>query len=256
MWAFMRHLSFYFAVAFAVVGFVMLCTCLSTLFRLISQGYDSFAIVALAMAMLLPFIISILSWKDWQRIQRNQDIGKENLSTKVPELWVGRPWVLPELVVRSILIIAVGVSIVWLEFSFDVAHKAILNVQVMLWTGLVIFLVWVISLMRPLLLRASNGYTLRNDGLEVKAGVLGSKSFVISPSGFSDLEVTRSFSARILNTGDITVRTQGERDIKMKKVRNSLKVADRIREVMARPIFRMEGQELIREHSRSQPEPT
>ena len=110
--------------------------------------------------------------------------------------------------------------------------------------------------MRPLVLRASNGYMLRNDGLEVKAGILGSKSFVISPSGFSDLEVTRSFSARILNMGDIIIRTQGERDIEMKKVRNSLKVADQIRKVMARPIFRMEGQELIREHSRSKPEQT
>jgi hypothetical protein len=58
------------------------------------------------------------------------------------------------------------------------------------------------------------------------------------------LEVIRSISSRILNTGDITVRTQGENDIKMVRVRKPLKVADQIREVMARPTVKLERQEI------------
>jgi hypothetical protein len=95
------------------------------------------------------------------------------------------------------------------------------------------------------LLRVSSTYILRNDSLEVRVGVLSSKSFVIAPAGFSDLEVIRSISARIVNSGNIIIRTQGERDMRMERVRNALKVADQIREVMSRPIVRIGTSALI-----------
>jgi hypothetical protein len=44
-----------------------------------------------------------------------------------------------------------------------------------------------------------------------------------------------------LGAGNIVVRTQGDTDIALKKVRNPLNVADRIRAVMARPSVRIEG---------------
>jgi uncharacterized membrane protein YdbT with pleckstrin-like domain len=161
-------------------------------------------------------------------------------------LWTGKPWILPNMITRSILTIVAAVAFFWLEFSFGIAEKIVLNTPIILWTGLAFFLAWVLSLPRLLALRASNTYVLRSDGLEIRVGILTSKSFVIAPSGFSDLEVTRSISARIVNSGDIIIRTQGDSDIKMEKVRSPLKVADQIREVMARPIVRIEGQEPIR----------
>ena len=152
---------------------------------------------------------------------------------------------------RSILAAVAAVVISWLEFSFNVANNPqVLNTPIMpiiLWTALAIFLVWALSLTHLLVLRASNTYILRNDGLEVRTGILTSKSFVVAPAGFSDLEVTRSVSGRIVNSGNITIRTQGDSDIKMAKVRKPLKVADQIREVMARPTVRIEGQEPITE---------
>jgi len=146
-----------------------------------------------------------------------------------------------------------AVVISLLEFYFNIANNTpiaralILSVPIILWTVLAIFLVWVLSLTHLLVLRASSTYILRNDGLEVRTGILTSKSFVVAPAGFSDLEVTRSISARIVNSGNITIRTQGDSDIKMVKVRKPLKVADQIREVMARPTVRIEGQEPITE---------
>ena len=153
-------------------------------------------------------------------------------------LWSGRPWVLPAILSRSIVVIAVAVWVFWLEFLFDIAYFSAPIMPVMMWTSLALFIAWTASTIRPLLLRASNSYTLMDDGLEVKVGIVTSKSFVVSPAGFSDLEVVRSVSARIVNSGNIVIRTQGDSDIRMERVRSPLKVAAQIREVMGRPFVR------------------
>jgi hypothetical protein len=92
------------------------------------------------------------------------------------------------------------------------------------------------------LLRASYFYILRHDGVEVKQGIATMKSFVLAPSGFSDLEVLQSVSARAINYGDIIIRTQSERAVTLWRVKDPLKVAEQIREVMGKPIVRIEGQ--------------
>jgi hypothetical protein len=167
---------------------------------------------------------------------------------KARELWIGKPWILPNVLSRSILVVAIAAVISWLEFLFDVANNTrILGIAIILWTALAFFLVWLVSLTHLLLLRASNTYILRNDGLEVRTGIIASKSFVVAPAGFSDLEVIISVSGRIVNSGSIIVRTQGDSDITMIKVRKPLKVAGQIREVMARPTVRIAGQETVTE---------
>jgi uncharacterized membrane protein YdbT with pleckstrin-like domain len=156
-------------------------------------------------------------------------------------LWKGKPWVLPSVVGRTILAIAVAIVVTWLEFLFGLANKPFLNFPILLWTILVILLAWAASLVPLMAIRVSNNYVLRDDGLEIRTRILTSKSFVVAPAGFSDLEVTRSITDRILGTGNIVVRTQGDTNIVMKKVRDPLKVADSIRGVMARPTVRIEG---------------
>jgi len=166
-------------------------------------------------------------------------------------LWTGKPWILPDALGRGILIIAIAVVVFWLELFFDLAFKSLLNVPWILWTGLALFLIWIISLTHLLLLRASNTYILRNDSLEIRTGILTSKSFTVASSGFADMEVIRSLSGRILNLGNIVIRTQDESgaDKKLQKVRNPLKVADQIREVMAKPMMRIEGRETFRQQN-------
>ena len=72
---------------------------------------------------------------------------------------------------------------------------------------------------------------------------------MIISSGFSDLEVIKTILGRILNSGDIVVRTQSEGDWekRMVKVRNPSKVADEIREVMTKPVVRVEDQRKTKE---------
>jgi len=162
-------------------------------------------------------------------------------------LWFGRPWVLAAVLGRSITVLVVAILTLWLEFMFGIASFSAPIMPITMWTVLALLTAWIASIARPLLLRASNSYILREDGLEVIVGIVTSKSFVIAPSGFSDLEVVRSISARIVGSGDIVIHTQGDSDIRMEKVRRPLKVAAQIREVMARPFARIAKSEPIRE---------
>ena len=73
----MRHLAFYYAIGFAVVGCLMLFTNLSTFIGMVTHNSDPFATAVLATAMSLPFLISGLSWRDWKDIQRKKDIHEE-----------------------------------------------------------------------------------------------------------------------------------------------------------------------------------
>jgi uncharacterized membrane protein YdbT with pleckstrin-like domain len=153
--------------------------------------------------------------------------------------------VLPAVLVKSIAVIVVTALTFWLEFLFRVAYFSAPVMPIIAWTALAFFAVWLTSTVRSLLLKASNLYILKEDGLEVRVGIVTSKSFVISPVGFSDLEVVRSLSARIMNSGRIVIHTRGNSDIRMEKVRSPLKVAAQIREVMARPFARTAKSESV-----------
>ncbi len=165
------------------------------------------------------------------------------IRTQGPILWKGKPWVLPSAVGRTIMAIVIAIVAIWLEFYFvaDTANTSFLDIPMYLWTILIVFLAWAVGLIPLIVIRASNNYVLRDDGLEIRTGILTSKSFVVAPAGFSDLEVTQSIPDRILGTGNIVVRTQGDTDIALKTVRNPLNVANQIREIMARPTVRIQG---------------
>ena len=92
-----------------------------------------------------------------------------------------------------------------------------------------------------LVFRASNNYILRQDGLEVRRGILRLHSFVVTPSGFGDLLVYQSIGGRIFGYGDLTVNSQGERETRLRLVRHPYNVADTMRDIMGKPIVRVEG---------------
>lgn len=159
--------------------------------------------------------------------------------------WVGRPWIFPSVLSRTILVIALAIFVFWLEFYFGLAFAPFVNVQIVYWTGLVLFLAWIISLGHLLVLKFSNKYVLRNDSLEIKTGIASLTSFIMTSSGFSDLEVHQSLFERAIDAGKIVVFSQSEKNYKQKmvKVRHPMKIAEQIRFVMARPIVRLEGTE-------------
>ena len=171
-------------------------------------------------------------------------ILKMSASAKASDqgIWKGRPWILPYVAMRTVLVVALTVGLLIVENFTDILYEPRFGLPVLAWTLIVLFLAWILVIFDLLVLRFTNFYTLREDSLEIKVGLLTTKTSVIAPTGFSDLEVIRSISSRILNTGNIMIKTQSERDFtkKMIKVRDPMRVANLIRDVMARPIFKLD----------------
>lgn len=83
----MRHLTFYYAIGFLIVGFLMLFIGLSTFIGRISRNDDLAGSTMLGLAMLLPFVIAELSWQDWGIIQKEKDVRESE--SKVRALKTG-----------------------------------------------------------------------------------------------------------------------------------------------------------------------
>jgi hypothetical protein len=73
----MKHLAFYYAVGFAVVGCLMLTAGLSIFIWRPYQNNDTYGLAVLVTTMLLPFMISILSWRDWKEVERKNETQPE-----------------------------------------------------------------------------------------------------------------------------------------------------------------------------------
>lgn len=81
---------------------------------------------------------------------------------------------------------------------------------------------------------------LCQNSLEITTGIGSQKSIVVSATGFSDLELTRSITNRIFNLGEITVTTDSGLKVRIKNVRDPVRVASLIRDVMTKPVVRVE----------------
>ena len=150
-------------------------------------------------------------------------------------MWKGRPWVAPAILARTIIIIIVGAALTWFESTFGIAMQMLYGIPTLLWTYLGLVVTWLASLVSPIFRRASRAYVLRNDNLEVQSGIVRRESITLSPIGFSDIELKQDISQRILNIGDIIVRSDSGRVAKIEEVRNPVKISDMIRDVMTKP---------------------
>jgi hypothetical protein len=156
-------------------------------------------------------------------------------------VWLGKPWIVPAAIIRTVTVYVVAVFFVWLEIYFSVAFSGLAGLAVFAWTLLTFGVIWLLSMLELLIFRASNTYVLRQDGLEVRRGIVRLHSFVVTPSGFGDLMLYQSVGGRIFGYGDLTVNSQGERETKLLLVRSPFKVADTVRDIMGKPIVRVEG---------------
>lgn len=156
-------------------------------------------------------------------------------------VWYGKPWVVPAAVVRTVSVILAALLVLFFEMLVGVALIVVGGLTVYLWTLLLFALIWIFSLLDLLLFWASHNYVLRQDGLEIRRGIIRLHSFVVTPSGFGDLMVYQSLGGRIFGYGELTVNSQGERQTKLKLVRSPFTTADTIRDIMGKPIVRVEG---------------
>ena len=73
----MKHLTYYYAICFAVVGCVTMIGLFQTLTAIVLNDFEAYSVTALIMAMFLPFVISVLSWRDWRKVQEKQPAPRE-----------------------------------------------------------------------------------------------------------------------------------------------------------------------------------
>jgi hypothetical protein len=168
-------------------------------------------------------------------------ISSRNFSSKVV-LWYSKPWIIPAAAFRTVTIVVFSLIFLFLEMWAGVAFPILFGLPVYLWTVFAFTFIWIISMFELLLFYASHSYTLRQDGLEVRRGLIRLHSFVVTPSGFGDLQVYQSLGGRIFGYGDVTVNSQGERQTKLALVRAPFLTAESIRDVMGKPIVRVESQ--------------
>jgi hypothetical protein len=155
-------------------------------------------------------------------------------------VWYGKPWVVPAAVVRTVSIVLAALLVLFLEMLVGVALIIVAGLTVYLWTLALFTVAWIFSLLDLLFFWASHSYLLRQDGLEVRRGIIRLHSFVVTPSGFGDLMVYQSLGGRIFGYGELTVNSQGERQTKLTLVRSPFTTADTIRDIMGKPIVRVE----------------
>jgi hypothetical protein len=154
-------------------------------------------------------------------------------------VWVGKPWIIPATVMRTVLVFVVAAVVVWLEVALGAANYDLAGAPAYLWTIIVFFILWAAAVGALLIQRYANTYLLHNDSIEIRTGLITLKSYLITPLGFMDLEVIKSVPGRILNYGDIILRLQGDRSHRLLKIRQPFEVGDQIRAVMARPVVRI-----------------
>jgi uncharacterized membrane protein YdbT with pleckstrin-like domain len=157
-------------------------------------------------------------------------------------VWVGKPWIAPTSIIRTVTVLIFAIIFLFLELHFGAFSYYLVGLPLWAWTILVFAVIWLLSMLGLLVFRASNNYILRQDGLEIRRGIIRLHSFVVTPAGFGDLLVYQSVGGRIFGYGDITVNSQGERQTKLLLVRAPFDVADTIRDIMGKPIVRVDGQ--------------
>ncbi len=157
-------------------------------------------------------------------------------------VWVGKPWVAPEAALRTVFILVIAVLVFWLQLVYDIAFFTFVGLPLFAWTLIFFMFVWLVGTVQLAVLWASNTYILRQDGLEVKRGIITLRSFLVAPVGFSDLSVYQSVSGRIFGYGDLMVTSQGERKTQLVLVRAPFKTADSLRDVLGKPIVRLAEQ--------------
>ncbi len=155
-------------------------------------------------------------------------------------VWQGKPWVVPAVIIRTVTVFVVLVLFLWLEIYFSAFSYSLVGLPVFAWTILAYIVIWLLSMLGLLVFWASNTYVLRQDGIEIRCGIIRLHSFVVTPMGFGDLLVYQSVCGRIFGYGDITVNSQGERQTKLVHVRSPFAVANTIRDIMGKPLVRVD----------------
>jgi hypothetical protein len=107
-------------------------------------------------------------------------------------------------------------------------------------TALIIAVVFLVKVVGLLIVRTSNSYELRTDGLYVNKGIANLQNTFISAMAFSDARLTRTLGMRIVGRGRIVVEANDGRRFELMMIKDSSNVQSMIRSSLSHPTVRVE----------------
>jgi hypothetical protein len=170
-------------------------------------------------------------------------------------VWIGRPSVSVFYVLYGLVSLVIALVLVGLELWFAsnttsgsqlfpgnvVMGGLLIPYPVELATAIIIFLVYLGEAAHLALLRASNKYVLREDGLYVDSGIFHLQNTFLAPMAFSDAKLDLPVSLRMLHRGNIIVDANDNRHFKLLLLRDPVTVQSLIRRTLGHPIVRVES---------------
>jgi hypothetical protein len=155
-------------------------------------------------------------------------------------VWSARPWIIPTIALRSIVILAGLIVIIAFELNWGLAFNDFFGLPIYEWTVIGVAVAWFSNVSDQVIYWVSHVYTLEKFGLENRVGVVDLEEIMITPQIFSDLVVKQSVGGKLFGYGQILVKFGGGRKTTLYYVRSPFRVADMIRKVLGRPVVGFE----------------
>ncbi|MDA4123619.1 MAG: hypothetical protein OK456_10615 [Thaumarchaeota archaeon] len=169
-------------------------------------------------------------------------------------VWEGRPAIGVYVAIYAVIAVVAAGILIGLELYTARSVSAISNIfyhslvvgpltipdAIEFITGLVVLIIFLAKLVGLVLLRASNSYQLRTDGLYVNKGIANLSNTFISAMAFSDAKLTRTIGMRMLGRGRIVVEANDGRRFELKLLKDSANVQALIRSNLSHPTVRIE----------------
>lgn len=107
-------------------------------------------------------------------------------------------------------------------------------------TAIITLIVYLVKFVGLVILRASNSYELRTDGLYVNRGIANLQNTFISAMAFSDARLIMTIGTRIVGRGRIVVEANDGRRFELKMIKDAPNVQNLIRSNLSHPTVRVE----------------
>ena len=179
---------------------------------------------------------------------------QHNEITKGDLIWSGRPSVSTFYEIYGALAAVLMVILVpaefWLGdhtkiggtiFPATIQFVTVVEYPVEIATVLIISAAYMVKVIRLAILKMRNRYQLYGDGLYIDTGLVNLQNAYITPMGFSDARLVRTWSLRLGSRGNLLVDTNDQRHFELKLLEKPALVQALIRKTLGHPTVRVDN---------------
>ena len=108
----------------------------------------------------------------------------------------------------------------------------------------IVFILFLIKVIRLSIFKASHSYELRVDGLRLGKGLVNLEDDYISAVAFSDARLIRTLEMRIVGRGLIIIEANDERRFEMRMIKDAVNVQALIRRTLSHPTVKIDRESI------------